>query len=80
MKRSNICLLLVLIIAVVVIVYGFMDLLKEQQPSERDGQTISRQLRGIGLLILAPILVILGRALCGGVFNQCTLDRIVGTV
>lgn len=73
----HICTLLVLVFTLILLGYGFYDVLKGQKSSEDDpAQTISRQVRGIGLIILGHIVFIVGMALClGGMKRSCNMDK-----
>jgi len=64
MSSDKLCVIVALAVSLVCAVYGFMDVLKLKCPSESDLGTIQRQLRGFGYLILAPVLLSLGLALC----------------
>lgn len=72
-----ICILLVLVITLVLLGYGFYDVLKGKKPSEDDpAQTISRQIRGLGLIVLGHIVFIVGMAIClRGMKKKCNLDK-----
>jgi len=64
---SAVCYLLVTALAVYYVVIGLMDLLKKKQSNEADDTAvISRQLRGMGYLVLANVVVILGAYVCMG--------------
>jgi len=73
----QVCILLVLVITLVLLGYGFYDVLKGQKTSEDDpAQTISRQIRGIGLIILGHIVFVVGMAIClGGMKRSCDMDK-----
>ena len=63
----QLCYLVAILVAVALVVYGFMELLKEQQPSEKtQAEVISRQIRGFALIMLAQVVLVLGAALCFG--------------
>lgn len=65
MRDMSICYVISIIIAVVLTVYGLMDILREQQSDELTQQAvIARQIRGFGLLVLAQLVVMLGGATC----------------
>ena len=65
---AEICYTLIIIISLVLLIWGFFDILKKKQPTEHSQDAvISRQLRGIGLLILSQVVLFLGVAMCFGV-------------
>ncbi len=65
---SALCYLIVIIVSIGFLIWGFMDLLKKKQPYETtENQVISRQIRGAGLLLLSQLVLVLGTALCYGV-------------
>lgn len=62
---SQLCFVLFLIFAVGLAVWGISDIVKRKQPSEASTQeTISRQLRGMGILVIAQLVLALGLILC----------------
>lgn len=64
---SAICYLLAVALSVYYVVVGLMDLLKKKQPHEADDTAvISRQLRGMGYLVLSSFVIGLGAYLCLG--------------
>jgi len=64
---AALCYLIVLIVSIGFLIWGFMDLLRKKQHSETsETQVISRQMRGIGLLLLSQVILVLGTALCYG--------------
>lgn len=64
---TSLCYLIVVIISIGFLIWGFMDLLRKRQHSETtETQVISRQIRGAGLLLLSQVILILGIALCSG--------------
>jgi len=66
-NNTQLCYLLVLVIAIGFLVWGFMDLLRRQQPSEKGTvDVISRQVRGFAFIMLAQVAILLGAALCFG--------------
>lgn len=63
----SICYVAAVLASVALMVWGLMDILKKKQKSESsDGEVISRQIRGFGMLLLSQIVLILGAALCFG--------------
>lgn len=66
-SNVGMCYLLVVLLTIALIVWGFMDVLKKKQASEPDTlAVISRQIRGFGMLMLASVSLIVGLALCFG--------------
>ena len=66
-STTQLCYLVVVLLAVAFVVYGFMELLKKQQPSETtQAEVISRQIRGFAFIMLAQVVLVLGAALCMG--------------
>jgi len=60
----NLCLIISFILSLGFLLWGFIELLQKKQPNESETSTISRQLRGIGYLILSQVILVLGFALC----------------
>lgn len=61
------CYILIALAATACVVWGLMDILKKRLPTEdSDGEVISRQIRGFGILLLSQVLLILGGAICLG--------------
>jgi len=64
---AQLCYLLVLIVAIGFLVWGFMDLLKKQQPNEKNQtDVISRQIRGFAFIMLSQVVLLLGSMICFG--------------
>jgi hypothetical protein len=64
---AQLCYLLVLIVAIGFLVWGFMDLLKKQQPNEKtQTDVISRQIRGFAFIMLSQVVLLLGSMICFG--------------
>ena len=64
---AQICYLLVLLVAIGFLVWGFMDLLKKQQPNEKSQtDVISRQIRGFAFIMLSQVVLLLGSMICFG--------------
>jgi hypothetical protein len=64
---AQLCYLLVIIVAIGFLVWGFMDLLKKQQPNEKTTtDVISRQVRGFAFIMLSQVILLLGGAICFG--------------
>ena len=67
MENTQLCYLLILIIAICFLIWGFMDLLKKKQPYEKtQTDVISRQIRGFALIMVSQIVLLLGSAICYG--------------
>ncbi len=72
MNTSDVCYFIVLAIVVLMMIYGFMDIIGDKPKTLKSGvetekQVMARQLRGFGLLVLSQIILILGGMLCLGV-------------
>lgn len=67
-----ICFVIAAIIAIALIVWGFIEIFKSQQVTESDVQVLQRQLKGFALLILASIIWVALGAVCG-TFAAATL-------
>jgi hypothetical protein len=64
---TSLCYLVVVVLSVIFLIWGFMDLLRQRQHHEAtETQVISRQMRGLGLLLLSQVVLVLGAALCFG--------------
>ena len=64
---TSLCYLVVIIVSIAFLIWGFMDLLRRKQHYEKtETQVISRQIRGAGLILLSQAVLILGTALCYG--------------
>lgn len=64
---AQLCYLLVLVLSVVFLVWGFMDLLKQKQSFEHtEAQVISRQIRGFALIMISQVVLVLGMMICFG--------------
>lgn len=64
---AQLCYILVLIVAIGFLVWGFMDLLKKQQPNEKStSDVISRQIRGFAFILVSQVVLILGGMICFG--------------
>lgn len=66
MSGSQLCFILVLILAVGLFAWGMSDVVKTRSASESSGDQTNRQLRGIGILIMSQVVVFLGAFLCLG--------------
>ena len=62
--NSSLCYVLVLVLAAAVVIYGFIQLLQRQRPSENDVQVLQRQLRGMAYLLLAMVILSVGMSMC----------------
>ena len=64
---AQLCYLLVIIVAIGFLIWGFMDLLKRRQPNEKSTtDVISRQIRGFAFMMLSTVVLLLGGAICFG--------------
>ncbi len=64
---TQLCYLLVVIVSIGFLVWGFMDLLRQKLPSEKDRvDVISRQLRGFAFILVSQVVLVLGSAVCFG--------------
>lgn len=64
-ENNGVCYIVTLIIALVLAVWGFSDFFRMRQANEASTtDVISRQLRGLGLLMLALVVMGLGATLC----------------
>lgn len=79
MEESGICFLLVLVLAVALVIYGFVMLLKKQETNENDVTVLQRQLRGFGYLLLSQIVLVMGASLCIGL-NLDSFKKMVKSV
>lgn len=66
-EGAQICYIVVLILSLGFMIWGLMDLLKKKQLNETSGtDVISRQMRGMGYILLALVVLSLGGAACAG--------------
>ena len=73
-EGAQICYLLILLISIGFLIWGFIELLRPSGHNEQEGKnkkgekvtaaTISRQIRGFALIMLAHIVFVLGIAVC----------------
>lgn len=64
---TSLCYLVVIVLSVIFLIWGFMDLLRQRQAHETtETAVISRQMRGLGLILLSQVILVLGAALCYG--------------
>jgi len=67
MAEKNLCFMLVLIVSIAFLVYGFMELMRKPVgSSDASLATISRQLKGFAYIMLSQVILVLGGALCLG--------------
>jgi hypothetical protein len=76
MSDSGLCFIIVLAVSAGLVIYGFMQLLKKQESGESDGQTLQRQLRGFGYLMLAQIALVVGLSICVGL-NMDSIKKVI---
>lgn len=70
-EGAQICYIIVLILVVALMIWGFMDILKKQQVSESSAtDVISRQMRGMGMILLSLVVLSVGGAMCAGMSGQ----------
>lgn len=62
---SIVCFVVAAIIAIGLIIWGFIEIFKAQQVGESDVQVLQRQLKGFAFLILASIVWVALGAICG---------------
>lgn len=63
---SSACVTIVLVIAVVLVVYGFLQLFGREKATENDVQVVQRQIRGFACILLAQVILVLGVGFCLG--------------
>ena len=62
---ANACYLVAIFIALIFLIWGFLDMFRSRQPNEKsENQVISRQLRGIGLIVLSQVVLVIMSAIC----------------
>lgn len=67
MNGSSICYILVVLASAVLVVYGFMDILKRKSSEDvNDLEVIQRQIRGFAMIMLAQVVLVLGLSGCIG--------------
>lgn len=65
------CTAITTVIAFGILVWGFMELLRGRQFHETTELTvISRQLRGLGWIMIAPLIILVGGFICAVVSGQ----------
>ena len=65
--NTQFCYLLVIIVAVGFLVWGFMDLLRRRQFYEKNtSDVISRQIRGFAFIMVTQVVLVLGGIICFG--------------
>nr|QBK86614.1 MAG: uncharacterized protein LCMAC102_04100 [Marseillevirus LCMAC102] len=64
---TQLCYLLVVIVSIGFLVWGFMDLLRPKLPSEKaQVDVISRQIRGFAFIMVSQVVLVLGSIICFG--------------
>ena len=64
---ASLCYILVIIVSIGFLIWGFMDLLKRKQANERTtNDVISRQIRGFAFIMISQVILVLGTILCLG--------------
>lgn len=67
MAGVQLCAILVLILALGFFIMGFMNIIRTKQPSDPStADAISRQISGIGYMMLSSIILTVGWGLCFG--------------
>lgn len=69
--RSNagrICEIVIVVISIMLLVYGFQAIMQEKPKSWEDGTMMTNQIRGFGYLLLSQIAVVVGLFVCGSIF------------
>jgi hypothetical protein len=77
MKGIKLCYLIALILAVALVIIGFMDLLKKREDNESELMLISRQIRGFAMIMLGNVVVVLGGALCYSAGHMGSLAKMM---
>ncbi len=67
---SELCYFIALIVSIGFLIYGFMELLKQQRTGESQTAVISRQIRGFAFIMLAPIIMGLSAGICYALTGQ----------
>lgn len=64
-QTTSLCYLLIAVLSLILLVVGSLDLIVKQRETETSyEETISRQLRGVGYVVLALAVVVVGGAVC----------------
>ncbi len=62
---SSLCYIATIVVTIILVIWGFMDILKSKQTGETDtSEVISRQIKGFGFLVLGQLVLIIGIAIC----------------
>lgn len=70
-ENMKMCMAVVAVIALVMLVLGFMDMFKHKPATGKDKiDVISQQLRGLGFFLLALVVLSLGSAVCFEGFHK----------
>lgn len=71
-ENMKMCMAVVAVIALVMLVLGFMDMFKHKTAAggKPDIVTISQQLRGLGFFLLAMVVLSLGSVVCFEGFHK----------
>ena len=71
MDSQSICNIVTVVVGTAVLIWGYISILRKQQPDEPDVlAVISRQLRGFGTLLLSTVILSVGYAVCSGTFGK----------
>ncbi|HMP31385.1 MAG TPA: hypothetical protein PKD85_17415 [Saprospiraceae bacterium] len=79
MTEVGLCFLLVVLVSMALIIYGFSMVLRRRESHERDEDVVQRQLRGFGYLLLSQLVLIVGSAVCVGL-NMDVFSKMVKSV
>ena len=67
MDATQLCYLVAIIIALVFLIWGFMEIMKKRTHAEKaSSDVISRQIRGFGWIMLSQIVLIVAFMFCQG--------------
>jgi hypothetical protein len=75
-SMMDLCVLLVFILSLALVVLGFRMILQKHMDNENDVQVLQRQLRGFGYLMIAQVLMVAGLALCTGLVDIFSMNKI----
>ena len=64
--EAGLCYLVVAVATIAFVIYGFMQILGKQLPTETDTQVIQRQIKGFAFLMLSQLILVMGSGLCAG--------------
>lgn len=70
--RSNmgkICEIVIVVISVILLVWGFQAIMQEKPKSWEDGTMMINQIRGFGYLLFSQIIIVAGLFACESIFS-----------